>query len=192
MQLFLKRHISELLRSLFNIIDISDLYIELLLMNLRLGVSDGRMKKVVHFTFFVHGGKFGAQGLVKGGRRISVAEALVEVRVLDLDDILELLEHSRFFFDTEQVVNLRRLFDSEVVWDGAVEITRQRSDHMRFLVRENKSLQLVKNLVTSNQLILIKLSKRQFADIKAEFTHLFLHSFKAKDVFHKFLEATVK
>ena len=30
-QLFLKRHISELLRSLFNIIDISDLYIELLL-----------------------------------------------------------------------------------------------------------------------------------------------------------------
>ena len=60
-------------------------------MNLRLGVCDGRMKKIVNFTFFVHGGKFGAQRLVEDGRRISVAEALVKVRVLDLNDILELL-----------------------------------------------------------------------------------------------------
>ena len=63
------------------------------------------------------------------------------------------------------MVNLRRLFDSKVVWDGAVEITRQGPNHMRFLVRENKSLQLMKNLMTSNQFFLVKLSKRQFADI---------------------------
>lgn len=90
-QLFLKWHISEILRSLFDFVDISDLNIKLVLMDLRLGVSDGLMEEIVNFTFFVHCGKFGAQRLVEDVCRISVAEALVEVRVLDLDDVLELL-----------------------------------------------------------------------------------------------------
>ena len=140
MQLFLKRHVSKILRGLFNFVDISDLNIKLVLMDLRLGVSDGLVEKIVNITFFIHGGKFGAQRLVEDVCRVSVAEALVEVRVLDLDDVLELLKHSRFLFDTKQVVNLRRLFDSEVVWDGAIEITRQRSNHVRFLIGENKPL----------------------------------------------------
>ena len=140
MQLFLKRHVSKILRGLFNFVDISDLNIKLVLMDLRLGVSDGLVEKIVNITFFIHGGKFGAQRLVEDVCRVSVAEALVEVRVLDLDDVLELLKHSCFLFDTKQVVNLRRLFDSEVVWDGAIEITRQRSNHVRFLIGENKPL----------------------------------------------------
>lgn len=100
-QLFLKRHVSKILRGLFNFVDISDLNIKLVLMDLRLGVSDGLVEKIVNITFFIHGGKFGAQRLVEDICRVSVAEALVEVRVLDLDDVLELLKHSRFFFDTK-------------------------------------------------------------------------------------------
>ena len=116
----------------------------------------------------------------------------MEIRVLDLDDILQLLQHSGLIFHTEQVVNLRRLFDSKVVWDGAVEVTCQRSDQMRFLLGKNERLQLLEDLVPSLKFVLVKLPKRQLADIKAHFTHLFFHSFKTEDVFHKFLEVSVK